>query len=58
MDETIVKHVYSLIEKANQTKDGGDALKFSQAACNAANSIACLESVKIQIAEAAKRSSP
>ena len=37
--EKMVKVVESLIVKANEAKDSNDALKLSQAACNAANAL-------------------
>jgi hypothetical protein len=42
----VSKAVKSLVEKANEAKDANDALKYSQAACNAANAMACLSSIK------------
>ncbi len=38
--------VFSLITKASSAKDANDALKFSQAACNAANALCALASSK------------
>ena len=40
MDMT--KEIKSLIEKAEKADKSDDALKFSQAACNAANAMACV----------------
>ncbi len=37
------ERVDSLIEKASQAEKSDDALKFSQAACNAANAICALK---------------
>lgn len=36
------KFVKYLIERAAKTQDSGDALRFSQAACNAANAMCAL----------------
>ncbi len=41
MDE-LKKHVEKLIEKAAQARESDDALKFSQAATNAANAMCAL----------------
>lgn len=40
------KHVESMIEKAAKADKSDDALKFSQAACNAANAMCALKSEK------------
>jgi hypothetical protein len=40
-----VELVESLIKKAAESPDSNDALKFSQAACNAANAMACLRTI-------------
>lgn len=37
------KEVESLIDKAEKAHDAGDALKWSQAACNAANAMCALK---------------
>jgi hypothetical protein len=42
-DEEIEK----LIDKASKSNDSNDALKFSQAACNAANAVMCMINAKI-----------
>lgn len=39
------KEVESLVKKAEQAEKSDDALKFSQAACNAANAMACLRNI-------------
>ena len=39
------KEVESLIVKASKCEKSDDALKFSQAACNAANAMACLKQI-------------
>lgn len=46
-DKTIdvSKEVESLIKKADEATKADDALKFSQAACNAANAMACLDTI-------------
>lgn len=40
------KHIEALIEKAAKSEKSDDALKFSQAACNAANAVCSVESAK------------
>jgi len=42
----MAKHVESLIEKAAKADDYDAAMKFSQAACNAANAMCALASEK------------
>ena len=42
----VSKEVESLVKKAEQSEKADDALKFSQAACNAANAIACLDTIQ------------
>lgn len=37
--EKMKKHAEKLLEKAAETTDSGDAMRFSQAALNAANAI-------------------
>ena len=37
------KHIDALIAKAAEAKDSGDAMRFSQAACNAANALCAVE---------------
>lgn len=39
------KHVKELIEKAAKADKSEDAMRFSQAACNAGNAIAALENL-------------
>jgi hypothetical protein len=39
----VSKQIESLIKKAERAEKSDDALKFSQAACNAANAISCLQ---------------
>ncbi len=38
------KEIETLIDKAAKAEDSGDALRFSQAACNAANAMCALAS--------------
>lgn len=45
MDDT-KKQVEQLIKKASEAADSGDAMRFSQAAVNAANAMAVLSSLK------------
>lgn len=40
------KNVKDLIEKAAKAEKADDALKFSQAACNAANAVCAMRSAK------------
>jgi len=42
----VVKEIESLVKKAEQAEKSDDALKFSQAACNAANAMACVQNTK------------
>jgi hypothetical protein len=37
--EEIIAHIRALIKKAANALDSNDALKFSQAACNSANTL-------------------
>lgn len=39
-------HVEGMIAKAAQAEKSEDAMKFSQAACNAANALATLDHIK------------
>lgn len=38
--------INELVAKAAEAKDSGDAMRFSQAACNAANALQVLEALK------------
>lgn len=38
----VTKEIESLVKKAEQAEKADDALKFSQAACNAANAMRCV----------------
>lgn len=40
------KQIESLIDKAEKAHDAGDALKWSQAACNAANALCALKAAE------------
>ncbi len=42
MSKEMKKHIESLIEKADQAEDGAEAMRFSQAAVNAANAVEIL----------------
>lgn len=42
----VTKEVESLVKKAEKAQRADDALKFSQAACNAANAMACINTIK------------
>lgn len=39
-------NIEELVRKASSAKDSGDAMRFSQAACNAANAKAVLDNLK------------
>ena len=41
--EELVKEVEKLIKKAGDSEKADDALKFSQAACNAANAMVAMK---------------
>lgn len=41
-------NVHTLIKKASETDKSEDAMRFSQAACNAANALACLANTAAQ----------
>lgn len=43
----VSKEVESLVKKAEAAEKADDALKFSQAASNAANAMACLQSIRL-----------
>ncbi len=40
------QEIETLIDKASKAQDSGDALRFSQAACNAANALVALSASK------------
>ena len=46
MDIDVRKEIESLVKKAEQAEKSEDAMRFSQAACNAANAMACVRSIK------------
>jgi hypothetical protein len=56
MSEKEENEVNELIAKATRANDSGDALKFSQAACNVANALCALATAKTS--EAALRRAP
>lgn len=43
----VSKEVESLVKKAESAETADDALKFSQAATNAANAMACLQNIRL-----------
>jgi len=43
MNETVAKQVEALIKKASEAQDSQDSMRFSQAACNAANALITLK---------------
>lgn len=45
MDDDLKNYVETLIQKAASADESGDAMRFSQAACNAANAICALRAV-------------
>ena len=42
----MTQHIEALVRKAADAEKSEDAMRFSQAACNAANTMACLDNVK------------
>lgn len=44
MNDAIVKQIQALIAKAAEAQDSADALRYSQAACNAANALCAMRS--------------
>ena len=46
------EEVELLIDKAAKADDSGDALRFSQAACNAANAMACVSNTEMELIKA------
>jgi len=42
----ITKHIENLVKKAAEAEKSDDAMRFSQAACNAGNALATLDHVK------------
>lgn len=42
----VSKEVESLVKRAEKAQTSDDALKYSQAACNAANAMACLRNIQ------------
>jgi len=48
MNEKQIKEINILIERASVSEKSDDALKFSQAACNAANAIATTKAVLLK----------
>lgn len=49
-----VQEVEKLITQAAKTGDSGDALRFSQAACNVANAMRVLVDIKVAAPQEAK----
>lgn len=39
-------HVETLLKKATDAKDSGDAMRFAQAACNAANALCAVKTAE------------
>lgn len=50
------KEIENLIDKAARAEKSEDALRFSQAACNAANAVACSANTDLTIQETKSRS--
>jgi hypothetical protein len=46
MENSELKNILELVSKAAKASDSGDAMRFSQAACNAANALAVLRNLK------------
>ena len=44
----IQKYVEELAKKASEAEKSEDAMRFSQAACNAANALAVLKNIKVK----------
>lgn len=42
-DDSKTDHVEALLKKAVEAKDSGDAMRFAQAACNAANAMCAVK---------------
>lgn len=42
----VSKEVESLVKKAAEAEKSEDAMRFSQAACNAANAMACINTIQ------------
>ena len=42
-DDKKTDHVNALLKKAVQASDSGDAMRFAQAACNAANALCAIK---------------
>lgn len=51
LKKNVEEMVEELIEKAARSGDSGDALRFSQAACNAANAMCSLTVVDERLSE-------
>ena len=45
----VTKEVEELIKKAAAASDSGDAMRFSQAACNAANAMIGIKSLTVHL---------
>lgn len=41
----VTREIESLVKKAEKAEKSDDALKYSQAACNAANAMACVRNM-------------
>lgn len=46
--EALIKQIEALVLKAAEAEKSDDALKFSQAACNAANAMCAVQSVEMR----------
>ena len=47
-DKKMIEHVHALISKAVDQHDGGDAMRYTQAANNAANALAVLQETALR----------
>lgn len=45
-EQKITERLEQLVEKAGTAQDSGDAMRFSQAACNLANTLSVIKNLK------------
>lgn len=48
MSKDSIEYVHALIKKANEVASADEAMRFSQAACNAANALATLKNTGLE----------
>jgi len=46
MKDEVVEQIESLVQKASEAAKSEDAMRYSQAACNAANAMACIANIQ------------